>query len=142
MPTTAEARSSVVRSALLPPAPALVPGLDEQVHVLDEAPFLALGSGRGEVNEAELFLWVTKVVRLQDGRVVVADAGSSEVRIFQPTGAHQMTLGGRGEGPGEFPGLWSLWVVGDTLLVEDVFNGVHVFSAAGEFVRRLPPRVS
>jgi hypothetical protein len=108
---------------------------------LEEAPFLSLGGGGGEMNEAELFLWVTRVVRLPDGRVVVADHGSSEVRIFHATGAHQITLGGRGEGPGEFPGLWSLWVVGDTLLVEDVFSGVHVFSAGGEFVRRHPPRI-
>ncbi len=48
---------------------------------------------------------VTGVVRAADGRIVVADGGSQEVRFFRPDGTLLERLGGRGEGPGEFIGL-------------------------------------
>lgn len=40
--------------------------------------------------------------RLSDGRFVVVDGGSSELRWFSPDGNFQLRAGGRGEGPGEF----------------------------------------
>lgn len=48
------------------------------------------------------FYDVSGVVRLSDGRLVVADGGSSEVRYFAPDGTHLHSVGRRGEGPGEF----------------------------------------
>ena len=33
---------------------------------------------------------------------MIANAGSSELRVFNPDGSHAATLGRRGEGPGEF----------------------------------------
>ena len=40
--------------------------------------------------------------RLSDGRIVMVDDGSSELRWFGPDGDFQSRAGGRGEGPGEF----------------------------------------
>jgi hypothetical protein len=44
---------------------------------------------------------VAYAARLSDGRIVVVDGGSSELRWFGPDGAFQSRAGGRGEGPGE-----------------------------------------
>ena len=49
----------------------------------------------------ELFR-VNDATRLADGRIVIANSGSSEVRVFSPDGSHSGTWGGQGEGPGEF----------------------------------------
>ena len=48
------------------------------------------------------FFNVSGVVRLSDGRLVVADGGSSEVRYFAADGTYLFSAGRRGEGPGEF----------------------------------------
>jgi hypothetical protein len=66
---------------------------------LDSTPFVRIGAVDGPP-EYEL----TRVVfagRLSDGRVVVVDDGSSELRWFGPDGDFQLRAGGRGEGPGE-----------------------------------------
>lgn len=44
-------------------------------------------------------------LRLPDGRIVVADGGSNELRVFDASGTHAATWGGEGEGPGEFTSL-------------------------------------
>lgn len=49
----------------------------------------------------ELFR-VTDAIRLGDGRIVVANLGSNELKVFGPDGSHAGTWGRRGEGPGEF----------------------------------------
>ena len=67
---------------------------------------LRLGVVEGDA--AQQFTGVTGAVRLGDGTVVVADGGSNEVRFFGPDGNHRGTVGGSGEGPGEFTGLSGL----------------------------------
>jgi hypothetical protein len=49
-----------------------------------------------------VFQYVVGATRLDDGRVIVADAGFGELRCFGPDGDHEWTVGGLGEGPGEF----------------------------------------
>lgn len=51
---------------------------------------------------------VTGAVRLGDGGVAVADAGSQEVRFFDREGRFDRAVGGAGGGPGEFTGLSGL----------------------------------
>ena len=41
-------------------------------------------------------------IRLSDGRIVVANAGTSELRYYDEHGKHLGNSGGRGGGPGEF----------------------------------------
>ncbi len=54
---------------------------------------------------------------LSDGRIVVANTGSDELRVFDASGTHVATWGRRGEGPGEFVALTQVhrWR-GDSLL--------------------------
>lgn len=66
------------------------------------------------------FFDVTGAVRLSDGRLVVADGGSSEVRFFAPDGRYLASVGGRGEGPGEFALIESMGPAGgDSVWVHD-----------------------
>ncbi len=64
------------------------------------APSLSVG---GAVDDPAHDLFnVTDATRLADGAIVVADAGSGELRVFDASGVHRDSWGGRGEGPGEF----------------------------------------
>ena len=61
--------------------------------------------------------------RLGDGRLVVADRGSNELRFFSSSGKHVRTVGRRGAGPGEFEFLPAVVKLpGDSLLVHDIRN--------------------
>ena len=63
-------------------------------------PSVAIGSV--DSGEADQLFRVTDATRLSDGRIVIANTGSNELRAFNPDGSHAGTWGGMGEGPGEF----------------------------------------
>ena len=63
-------------------------------------PSLSIGSV--DSGEADQLFQVTDATRLPDGRIVIANSGSNELRVFNGNGSHAGTWGGRGEGPGEF----------------------------------------
>lgn len=69
-------------------------------------PILRLGVVEGD--PAYQFNGITGLARGVEGGVVVADGGSQEVRFFDSSGAAQVRVGGKGEGPGEFIGLSGL----------------------------------
>lgn len=71
-------------------APILVSGVPE----------VRVGAREGDL--PELFTEIRDATRLPDGRLVVVDGGSREIRLFGPEGGHIETMGGRGNGPGEF----------------------------------------
>ena len=70
------------------------------------------------------------------GRIWVADSQSREVRIFGPDGEHIRTLGGEGEGPGEFRSLSRIVEGADgTFSVVDPSLARHtVFDSSGALV--------
>lgn len=83
---------------------------DDAVYAeLAEAPALSVGllDGPPEL----LFGRIATVARDEDGNLVVADGQANEIRIFDPRGAWLRTLGGEGEGPGEFERLGGAWPV-------------------------------
>lgn len=68
----------------------------------------------------ELFGQIADLAVDADGRILVLDQQASELRVFGPEGEHEATLGGPGEGPGEFtrpngvtihPDDGSIWVM-------------------------------
>ncbi len=61
--------------------------------------------GERDGGEPYQLYWVTDARRLPDGRIVVANASTSELRFYNAIGTHLATRGGRGEGPGEFENL-------------------------------------
>ena len=91
---------------------------DGQHWSFDSVPTLTLGSVDGPPET--LFADVVAAARLSDGRVAVADAGHGEIRVFLQDGRWQKTLGGVGEGPGEFVRLaWMGTSTGDTIIAFD-----------------------
>ena len=75
--------------------------------------------GMDAPEEEQLYL-VSGGTRLSDGRVVVTNAGSREVRVLAPDGSPLASHGGEGDGPGEFRTVELEGVLpGDTLLVWD-----------------------
>lgn len=63
-------------------------------------PDLIIGTADGPPETQ--FASVVGITRLADGAVVVADDGLSELRYFRADGSFLGSVGGKGEGPGEF----------------------------------------
>jgi hypothetical protein len=64
-------------------------------------PFLEFGGGAHD----ELFFGsVRRVLRLSNSVTVISDGTSNELLLFASDGTHIRTMGGRGDGPGEFRG--------------------------------------
>ena len=105
------------------------------VWSLDARPRVDVGGADAE-GPAEFF-GTMAATRLSDGRLVVADGGSKELRFFGPDGRHLRTTGGKGGGPGEFNFLtWVGRIAGDTVLAYDESTRrVSTFSPTGDFVR-------
>ena len=60
------------------------------------------------------------LVVLSDGRIVVADGLSHNLRFFSPDGAYLFEIGSEGSGPREFAGFVELYLgPGDTILAVD-----------------------
>lgn len=82
------------------------------------------------------FFRVSDAKRLSDGAIAVANAGTRELRIYEPDGTHRATAGGDGQGPSEFRYPVALVVFeGDTIQVQDRLDRVY-FTSDGEFLRR------
>ncbi|MYG80689.1 MAG: hypothetical protein F4187_02450 [Gemmatimonadetes bacterium] len=74
---------------------------------------------------------------MPDGRIIVADRASGELRAFDTLGIHLATWGGSGEGPGEFINLISVdrWP-GDSLVARwSQGNRLTVFDSQGNYGR-------
>lgn len=102
-----------------------------------EVPAVSIGTQEGD--EGDMLFLVFDATRLPDGRIALANAGSSELRVFSADGVHLATWGGVGEGPGEFgaytPETVSRWP-GDSIAGDNMFRRqVQVFDADGNHGR-------
>lgn len=72
--------------------------------------------------------------RQSDGDIVLVDAGSREVRLYDSSGQYKRTLGGPGSGPGEFVSpAQVLLTAGDSIVVWDNANfQMTRFTPAGD----------
>ena len=92
--------------------------------------------GGSDEREGYLLQRVTDATRLNDGRIVIADEGSSEISFYDSLGTHLATVGGEGEGPGEFRRIMQMQrLPGDTLLVLSRQPGLTWLSPQGEYLR-------
>jgi hypothetical protein len=105
---------------------------------VDEAPLVSIG-GDGEAG-GPLFQ-VTDAMRLGDGRIVVASAGTQQIRIYGADGRMLRVVGRAGEGPGEFRApFWLGRLRGDSIAAWDVaLRRFSIFTPAGDFVRSITP---
>jgi hypothetical protein len=75
---------------------------------------------------------------LSDGRIAVLNGGTADVRLFNATGRHLATIGGRGQGPGDFVAPSRvLELGGDSLLVLDNNHRLQftLFGPDGRYAR-------
>ncbi len=59
---------------------------------------------------------VTSAFMLADGRIVIANAGTSQIRFYSADGRFALSRGRAGSGPGEFSSLSGVWPLNDTLI--------------------------
>ncbi len=105
---------------------------------LSTAPTLVIGEGS---DEAQLLTRVRGAFYLSDGRIVVADGGSNELRIFDGTGQHLKTFARRGDGPGEFRSIQQvIRLAGDTIAVLHDRASVSRFTSDGSYISRTNDR--
>lgn len=120
-------------------------GSSERLLELSETPELSIGQVEGSA--PYLFDRVAGAAILSDGRIVVANAGTAEIRIFDGDGGHLRSVGREGDGPGEFRAIDFMSVFGgDSIIVYDGNSSqrrVSVFGPDGSLERlyRLPEGV-
>jgi len=101
---------------------------------------LRIGSVADE--DDQLLHMVTDSRLLANGTIAVVNSGSQEVRFFGMEGELLATIGGRGEGPGEFMGPWVVFPgASDSTFVVDLYRAISVFDADLTYVRRFTPSV-
>ena len=110
----------------------------EEAWSVAEPPMLRIGTVDGPPEYQ--FADVVAAVRLGDGRIVVADRASAELRSYDAEGTFQWRAGGEGEGPGEFRSLDFVGrMAGDSLVTYDGrLVRVQVFDPEGGLARTLP----
>ena len=100
---------------------------------VESRPSLEIGSVEGS-GHYQLFR-VSSVLRLSNDRIVVANNGTNELRIYSPSGSFIAATGRSGAGPGEFRSINGVHAVGrDSLFVFDgVLQRVSILSSDGRF---------
>ena len=95
-----------------------------------------------EGEDPYLLFHATDATRLSDGRIVLVNRGTAELRVFDEFGTYLATWGGKGEGPGEFEDIMQIAALpGDSVIAWGLSAdaAMHVFDAAGNFGRRFSP---
>ena len=88
---------------------------------LSPQPTLEIGSTEGL--SAETFHDIRGAISTREGAIVVADGGSSELRVFSSSGGFLRAFGRLGDGPREFRGLgWIDICGGHAIVVFDSFR--------------------
>jgi hypothetical protein len=108
------------------------PAWQDGAWKVTEESILLIGSA-----ESEELIRPRDAVRLDDGRLVVTDEGSRQVKFFAPDGRLVHVLGRQGRGPGEFGTLWTVRPFRrDSLMVFDYNQErVSILDLQGNFGR-------
>jgi hypothetical protein len=108
----------------------------EDAWRVSDAPLAEAAGGPGSIYQ------VVSAFRLGDGRMVVASAGTGELRIYGADGRYLQTIGRKGDGPGEFRRLfWAGRMPGDSIAAWDAaLARLSVFDPSGRLARSMTPR--
>jgi len=101
---------------------------------LSDQPLMVIGAN--EEDSGHQLMEVAGAFRLEDGRIVVGDRGSGEASFFTQNAGHLRSVGGQGEGPGEFRRLMAIDLIpGDTVVVGAWPLGLRLWwNSSGEFI--------
>ncbi len=107
---------------------------------LSSEPILTIGASDGP--EEYLLFQASGARRLSNGNIVITNSGTQELRFYDPNGRHVRSVGGEGDGPGEFRSdefrpMGPIWPLGsDSIAVWDSGNQrLTVFDIDGELGR-------
>ncbi|MXW18423.1 MAG: hypothetical protein F4X60_14245 [Gemmatimonadetes bacterium] len=106
-----------------------------RVWQIGTMPAVTIGVREGE--DHDMLHRVRDATKLSDGRIVIANGGDDELRVFDASGNWLESWGGRGEGPGEFSGLDHVdtWP-GDSIIAwSGPGSSILVFDSEGNFGR-------
>jgi hypothetical protein len=105
---------------------------------VSDVPLIQIGVREGD--PAYQFVKVWEAKRLPDGRYIAGDDAARELRVFDSDGQHLVTIGGDGEGPGEFRALWGVGAYrGDSIYAFDYgLMRTSIFGPDGGFGRLVP----
>ena len=100
-----------------------------------------------ETRDSYIFGHVSGLLLLSDGRILVADQTTHDVRVFGTDGRHQFTIGRRGAGPGDLTRPCCLTIAADgQLWIRDAGNRRYsIFDIApteAKFVRTVRSHVA
>lgn len=114
---------------------------DAQVWHLSPEPVVNIGGGD---TEKEQLFRVAGALRLDNGWLVVGNAGTHELRFYDESGAYVNASGGEGDGPGEFQRLyWLQHRTADSIVTYDLGQlRVSVFDSNGRPERTVTLRPS
>ncbi|HEU4801483.1 MAG TPA: hypothetical protein VFS94_12730 [Gemmatimonadales bacterium] len=106
---------------------------------VDSVPSVRIGVAEGP--EEYMFYRLFGATQLSDGRIVIVNQGSQEIRYYAPDGTFLQRAGRGGEGPAEFSNAFYIWQTrGDTVYVGDYRPWqFEVFSPEGEWIRGVRP---
>jgi len=115
-----------------------LPSLRDAGYALSPEPLLSIGSVSGDPEYQ--FFRVAGGVLLDDGRIVVSNSSSQEIRVYGADGTHLHSFGTAGAGPGEFENPRLLGGLGaDSLVVQDVAHRrVSILHVDDGFARSFP----
>jgi hypothetical protein len=97
----------------------------------------ALQIGVADGDSAYILFGAWQAFRTTDGRVVVVNGGTRQIRIYDRAGRHVRTLGRQGDGPGEFRMLQQVGLIAaDSIAAYDIGNGrITIFAPDGNVAR-------
>ncbi len=105
-------------------------------QVYELVPRLVLGEN--ELDEHYSLGAISAVRFLDDGRIAVLDRFAYGARIYSPTGEYLQTIGGQGDGPGEFCNPSSMAALNDRIVIVDksAFRAT-LFDQEGRYMEEL-----
>ena len=93
----------------------------------------------GELDGPEefLFVYISDVAVNSKGDIYIADRQLNEVRKFNKDGEHLLSLGRRGQGPGEFQNvkIVSVNIHNDLIAFDNMLRRISIFSEKGELIK-------
>ncbi len=106
----------------------------QAVWQLTQTPEVSIGVAEGAPEN--MLDRVAGGFRFPDGRIVIANGGTQEVRVYDARGRLLSSGGRRGEGPGEYQQLTRVFPYGDSILAFDFrLQRLSILSADGKYVR-------
>lgn len=102
-------------------------------------PDVVIGATEGD--SSDMLFGVSGAAQLDDGRILVVNGGTQELRFYDGRGRFLTSVGGEGDGPGEYrvPRLVAV-TSGDTIVVSDLRSGrFTVLDGRGRHVRSATP---